>query len=227
MRWLVEYGYLHFPPGAAKFYDHFMLGDATRQQVRDFAEDLSASLSGGRLLDVGMGPGRLLEQLHELNEELELFGCDIAETMVEQARRNLDHFEPDLRCQSILETDYEDDFFDVVTCTGSFYVWQEPVACLNEIHRILAPGGRAILYETFRDFPRLAAARQVAGIVKRQGGLRGLLTPLLLGQQLRMTYRFNEIEAIVARSKLSDVELRTMVVARLPIWVRIEGRKVD
>lgn len=226
MKPIVEYGYVNFPPLAARFYDAFMLGKATQEQVRRIAEDLAASASGGRLLDIGTGPGRMLGHLHELRPDMELYGLDISKSMIDIARKNLSHFSPDLRVGTIRKTNYEDDNFDMVTCTGSMYVWQEPVSCLNEIERILKPGGRAILIETYKDFDKIALLRALGVMMRNQAFVRGLLTPLMLGQQLRMTYRFHEYERIARASKFKDaVELRKMSVARLPVWVRIELRK--
>jgi ubiquinone/menaquinone biosynthesis C-methylase UbiE len=225
MKHIVEYGYLRFPPAAARFYDEFMLGRATQQQVQDIAEELARSLRGGRLLDVGTGPGRLLERLHRLDDTIDLYGMDIAQSMIDRAHRNLAHFAPDLRCLSIRSTDYEPDYFDVVTCTGSFYVWRDPLGCLDEVHRVLKPGGRLIFFETHRDYSRAAYLRNLAKVMVRQGPLRGALSPLLLGQQLRMTYGLDELETIFGQTPFRQVELREMTIASLPIWVRIEARK--
>lgn len=60
--------------------------------------------------------------------------------MIEVARRNLAGINVDLRAQNIWQTDYDNDYFDIVTCTGSLCLWDNPAAGIEEIFRILKKG---------------------------------------------------------------------------------------
>jgi 2-polyprenyl-3-methyl-5-hydroxy-6-metoxy-1,4-benzoquinol methylase len=45
---------------------------------REIAQDLTSRLSAGHLLDVGTGPGRLLQAIHSLNPAIDLYDLDIS-----------------------------------------------------------------------------------------------------------------------------------------------------
>jgi len=53
---------------------------------------------------------------------------------------------------------YEDESFDVVTCVVSIDYLIKPVEVLKEVHRVLRPGGKAILSQSNRCFPTKAVA---------------------------------------------------------------------
>src|SRR5665648_94421 len=146
-----EDSFVKLPTFAAKLYDSMMQSEATKMQYKEIAQDLVSQLEDGRLLDIGTGPGHLLCEIHKLNPNIELYGLDISNSMVEQASRNLADSRVDLQCGNIRTTNYKSDYFDLITCSGSFYLWDNPIESLEEIYRILKPGGAAFLYETHRD----------------------------------------------------------------------------
>ncbi len=146
-----EARFTKFPGFAARLYDRLTQEKAIRPQYTEVAQDLALRISGGRLLDVGAGPGRLLLDMHKLRPDVELHGLDISASMVQLARRNLVGTPAEIRQGSIEQTEYRNEFFDLVTCMGSFYLWNNPQRCLEEIFRILKPGQSAYLYETHRD----------------------------------------------------------------------------
>lgn len=53
---------------------------------------------------------------------------------------------------------YEDNSFDVVTCVVSIDYLIDPIKVLKEVHRVLRPGGKAILSQSNRCFPSKAIA---------------------------------------------------------------------
>jgi SAM-dependent methyltransferase len=55
-------------------------------------------------------------------------------------------------------TNYEDNSFDVVTCVVSIDYLINPIEVLNEVHRVLKPGGRVIFSQSNRCFQSKAIA---------------------------------------------------------------------
>ena len=217
-----EDSFVNLPGFAAKFYDKMMQARATKLQYREIAQDLVSKIDGGRLLDVGAGPGRLLLEIHRLNPDLELFGLDISVAMVEQARRNLAGIETDFRQGNIRVTDYESDFFDLVTCSGSFYLWDKPEESLEEVHRILKKGRSAYLFESHKDFDGVELREAIKANLKGENFFLRLLMPYLLIKQLKMTYQEDEIKGIVEHTSFAEsYTIERMTVAGLPIWLRI------
>ena len=53
---------------------------------------------------------------------------------------------------------YDDNSFDVVTCVVSIDYLIEPIAILQEVNRVLRPGGKVIISQSNRCFPSKAIA---------------------------------------------------------------------
>jgi ubiquinone/menaquinone biosynthesis C-methylase UbiE len=72
--------------------------------------------------------------------------------MLDIARQNLRGIKNiDLRVGNNAMTDYQDNFFDCIISSGSFYNWDRPVDGLNEVYRILKSGKTAYIVETYKN----------------------------------------------------------------------------
>ncbi|MEW5959469.1 MAG: methyltransferase domain-containing protein [Chloroflexota bacterium] len=223
MRSRGEASFTNLPNFAAKLYDHLTRTPSLQTQVEEIALDLAARIGDfGRLLDVGSGPGWLLLKLHRLNPTLALYGLDIAGSMVDVARQNLAGLHVDLRQGSIRATNYDPAFFDLITCTGSFYLWDQPVDCLEEIYRLLKPDCSAYLYETHRDFQPQEFQQALRLNLRAEGPLRRLLLPFILKKQLKMTYCPAEIVHLLEQTRFAPhYSLDKITLTGLPIWLRL------
>ena len=218
--------FVRLPGFAARLYDRLIRSKAIDREYLEIAQDLASTIDLGRVLDVGTGPGWMLLKLYQLNSHIQLYGLDISEAMVQLARKNLAGIPADLRQGNIEHTDYEDGFFDIVTCAGSFYLWDRPEQCLDEIHRILKPGQTAYLYETYQDYDADELREALRENLKQEGLLRKLITPHFLKRQLKMTYVIKEMEAIIQRSRFNQNHaLEKIRLGGLPIWLRIRLNK--
>jgi ubiquinone/menaquinone biosynthesis C-methylase UbiE len=144
-----QQSFVTLPSFAARLYNSLTQTRAIERQHREIAADLVSRIEHGRMLDIGTGPGQLLFEVHQLNPDVELFGIDISEAMVQFAREKLTGITVNIQCGDIRHTNYVNDFFDLVTCTGSFYLWDNPEECLEEIFRIMKKDRSAYLYETY------------------------------------------------------------------------------
>ena len=146
-------------PGiAAAVYD---LAGKTRH-FRRYYEIMAEDISGfcgdrGSVLDIGTGPGRLLIELHKRRSGQRLTGIDLSAAMVSLANRNiakagLDHAIRVCEANAALMP-FPDDSFDLVISTGSIHHWKDPVFGLNEVFRVLKPGGHALMYDVVGDTP--------------------------------------------------------------------------
>jgi SAM-dependent methyltransferase len=105
--------------------------------------------TGGRVLEVGCGPGRLSIRLARLG--LDVTGLDLDPAMIERAKANAGH-SSDGRGLSFVVGDvaslaFPDASFDLVVSTLSMHHWADPAAGLAEIDRVLRPGGRAFVWD--------------------------------------------------------------------------------
>jgi SAM-dependent methyltransferase len=109
-------------------------------------------IEGGRLLDVGCGPGRLDRLLAAANPDLEVVGVDASSEMVTQA--GLGPQLPNLSFRHGVAEDLRfDGEFDFAISILSFHHWEEPEAGLAGVYRALAPGGRFWIWEGNPEAP--------------------------------------------------------------------------
>ena len=115
--------FIHLPGFAARLYENLTRTHAIELQHQEIARELAARIDKGRILDVGTGTGRLLIELRRLNPAFDLFGLDISAAMVALARKQLSGLGIDMRQGDIQNSGYDANFFDIVTSTGSFYLF--------------------------------------------------------------------------------------------------------
>ena len=105
------------------------------------------------VLDVGCGSGWLSRRLANLAPEGRVVGLDISDEMIRLARRTSAEHENILYVQGeVAEIPWQGDFFHHAISVESAYYWTEPAAGMQEIFRVLRPGGAAwILINYYRD----------------------------------------------------------------------------
>lgn len=100
------------------------------------------------VLDLGCGTGEMLRLLREEHPEMMLYGLDLSPEMIRMAeRKHIMHV--DLRVGDAEFLPYADQSFDVVLCMQSFHHYPNPKEVLKEVHRVLRPGGRFLLYDMY------------------------------------------------------------------------------
>jgi ubiquinone/menaquinone biosynthesis C-methylase UbiE len=150
----------------ARAYDQGVQA-AFRDILPTLAEDIFTGMEGVRRgLDVGCGPGQFTILLAERSPRAEIWGIDLAPTMIDLARRHAAesaaadrlHF----RVADVARLPFPDDHFDAVVSSGSIKHWPDQVSAVREIHRVLVPGGHAFIGEMNRlASPRAIAAQRV------------------------------------------------------------------
>ncbi|MDO5554103.1 MAG: class I SAM-dependent methyltransferase [Planctomycetia bacterium] len=100
---------------------------------------------GSRVLDVGCGGGAALTRLGDSHPEIQLFGCDISPLAIQSAADLLSQHglseRVTLVCESVSQLPFPAGFFDTVYSIESLYFWPNPKSGLDEVRRVLAPGG--------------------------------------------------------------------------------------
>jgi ubiquinone/menaquinone biosynthesis C-methylase UbiE len=101
------------------------------------------------VLEVGFGPGVIIQRLSKLASEGHVAGIDPSQAMVEQARaRNAIAIKRglvDLRRGSAESLPFSDNTFDRALAINSMQVWQDANAGLTEIRRVMKPGASVAL----------------------------------------------------------------------------------
>ncbi|MCG8366542.1 MAG: methyltransferase domain-containing protein [Pseudanabaenales cyanobacterium] len=100
------------------------------------------------VLDIGCGTGRLLDRLAKRFPHLQGIGLDLSPEMLRQARRN-NHYRPRLIfIQGVSHAmPFVENQFEAAFNTISFLHYPDPQRVLQEVHRVLQPGGRFYLVD--------------------------------------------------------------------------------
>jgi ubiquinone/menaquinone biosynthesis C-methylase UbiE len=109
------------------------------------------------VLDLGCGTGRLLDRLAAKFPDLRGTGLDLSPEMVRVARQSNRHRPRLIYVEGKAESlPFADGQFDAVFNTISFLHYLKPKQILNEVARVLSPGGRFYLVDTtFKSKPEL------------------------------------------------------------------------
>lgn len=111
----------------------------------------------GTLVDVGSGPGHLLVQIALVHPFLRLIGVDASAEMVEAGGENAKKAglrQLQFRRGEAQNLPFPDSSVDFVVSSLSLHHWSEPGKALDEIHRVLKPGGQMLIFDGRRDARR-------------------------------------------------------------------------
>ena len=106
---------------------------------------------GWTILDVGCGGGFTIRRLLKRSKDAQVYGIDISEESVIKARQvNAEVLDKQVYVTqgSAEQLPYNDEMFDLVTAVETVYFWPNLPDCLQEVRRVLKPGGKfAIMVE--------------------------------------------------------------------------------
>ena len=106
---------------------------------------------GWTMLDVGCGGGFTIRRLLKRSKDAQVYGIDISEESVTKARQvNAEVLDKQVYVTqgSAEQLPYNDEMFDLVTAVETVYFWPNLPDCLQEVRRVLKPGGKfAIMVE--------------------------------------------------------------------------------
>lgn len=124
---------------------------------REWAIDFKRhGFEGGRIMDVGCGPGTVAIELARAFPDSEVVGIDLSEPLLDIARRSaLDAGVSDrtrFEAADVQAIPYEADSFDALVNMNMFHIVEDPIAMLNEMERILVPGGYMMLGDIKRSW---------------------------------------------------------------------------
>ena len=136
-------------------YDLFIGGVLMRGTYRRIAEHLTTGIvSGGRVLDIGSGPGQLVEAISRRRDDLQVIGIDPSADMVTRARRRTRALpNVQVRMASAEDLPLEDESVDAVVSSLSSHHWADRVIALDEQARVLRPGGRMWIVDLASHLP--------------------------------------------------------------------------
>ena len=103
------------------------------------ARNNKISFNNKTVLDIGFGSGNILEIIKKLGAKC--FGVEISQTAVDR----LQNKEYQLKCTDGTTLPYKNNFFDIVIASHTIEHIQDEYKILEEIRRVLKPGGLVII----------------------------------------------------------------------------------
>jgi len=176
-----------------------------RAAARAVAERVQPS---GEVLEVAPGPGYLAIEIAKSGRKVTTL--DISQSFVRIARANAAKagVAIDIRHGNASGMPFADASFDFVVCMAAFKNFSDPIGALNEIHRVLRPGGRAAIFDLRRD----AASKEIDTEVRdmQLSAVNALLTRWIFKTTLlRSAYPRHDIERLAAASRFGGCEIVT------------------
>jgi ubiquinone/menaquinone biosynthesis C-methylase UbiE len=162
---------------------------------------------GGRVLEVAPGPGYLSIALARLGL-FRVNGLDISQSFVEIARKNAAQagVTVDFQQGNASEMPFDGAAFDFIVCQAAFKNFSQPVQAIAEMHRVLEPGGTALIIDLRRDAPLEAVDQGVASMgVGRLN--RAIVRWTFHNMLLKRAYRKDEIERFIAQTPFQRWEI--------------------
>jgi len=164
------------PPGTRLFFERVAAHRyATEWHIPEAAD--FAGANGKRVLEIGCGLGTDGAQFARAGADYT--GVDLTEAAIDLARRNFEfqQLPGTFRTADAEKLDFPDQSFDLVYSHGVLHHTPDTAQGVREVHRVLRPGGRAIVMLYHRDSYNYRIGIQMlrrAGtrLLKREAGLK-------------------------------------------------------
>lgn len=141
----------------------------TGQSIDDFAKlarRIASQLPpGSKVLEVAPGPGYFCIELRKLGD-FSITGLDISHTFVEIASKKASEagVRVDFRQGNASNMPLPSDAFDFLLCRAAFKNFGQPVRALQEMCRVLKPGGRGLIIDLRKDATMESINHEVDGM---------------------------------------------------------------
>ncbi|WP_421774131.1 class I SAM-dependent methyltransferase [Gracilimonas sp.] len=121
----------------------------SNQGLYDLAFEMLDLKPNQNILEIGFGNGRHFSQYLEIEADLKLTGVDYSAYMCEEAKaRNatlIDAGKLTIHCSETSSLPFKENEFDLITAINVIYFLDPPEPHLQEIRRVLKPGGSFLI----------------------------------------------------------------------------------
>jgi len=158
---------------------------------------------GGQVLEVAPGPGYLAIQIAKSGRRVT--ALDISRSFVALTRDNAARagVDVDVRHGNASDMPFADASFDFVVCMAAFKNFTDPIGALNEIHRVLNPGGQASIF----DLRKEATLEDIDAEIREMqlSALNSMLTRFIFRHTLlRSAYTREDLERLAGASRFTN-----------------------
>jgi ubiquinone/menaquinone biosynthesis C-methylase UbiE len=187
---------------------------ATRMVIESYyrpvAAEIVANLNEGTILDLGTGPGYLPVEIAKKSPTIKVIGVDLSRKLIEMARSNASKSgladRLAFQCGNAGRLEFTDSSFDMVISTGMLHSLKEPVAVLQEIHRVLKAGREAWIFDPARVASRVDRKKWKASLTLRERFFLWLFKIFGLHKPIK-TYTRKQAIALIKQTDFKDFSI--------------------
>ena len=176
-------------------------------------------MPGAEVLEVATGPGYLAVELAKFGR-YRISGIDISRSFVRMAAEYAQKsgVEVEFRHGDAASLPYPADNFEFIVCRAAFKNFSDPVAALREMHRVLRPGGKALVIDMRRDASNKAIDSTVDAMQLSRIG--ALLTRAIFKYSLRRrAYLKEDFQRMAAATPFGSANIREAPIG-FDVWLR-------
>jgi ubiquinone/menaquinone biosynthesis C-methylase UbiE len=202
----------------ARWYDRSTRKDMER--FRGLAARLRTVLpQGGDMLEVAPGPGFVAIEMAK-GGAYRVTGLDISRTMVELAHRNAAEagVEVDFRQGNVSAMPVADESFDLLVCSAAFKNFSEPHKALEEMYRVLRPGGTALVLDLRKDVP-MSEIKKYFRAIELSTFNRWMTLATFRFMLLKRAYTPAQLERMLADIPFRSKEIRLVDIG-VELWLQ-------
>lgn len=159
------------------------------------------------VLEVAPGPGYFAIELAKL-APYRMEGLDISRTFVEIATKNARQAGVDVNFREgdVANMPFPDRSFDFLLCRAAFKNFSRPVVALQEMHRVLKPGGHALILDLRKDAPDESIAQSVDEM--GLGAVNRAVTKVIFRTMLlKRAYTKRQFEVFLLQTDFGHIEI--------------------
>jgi ubiquinone/menaquinone biosynthesis C-methylase UbiE len=133
-------------------FGKILMGDFLNQhneKMNNFAVEMLELQPTDRVLDIGFGGGVTIERMLNTIDTGKIYGVDFSQEMVEKAKHKfrlaIEADKVSIEFADVRLLPFESNTFDKVCTVNTIYFWDEPLAGLQEIKRVMKHGGKLVV----------------------------------------------------------------------------------
>jgi ubiquinone/menaquinone biosynthesis C-methylase UbiE len=168
------------------------------------------------VLEIAPGPGYLAIELAKLTG-CRMVGVDISDTFIRIANENARNAGVDIAFDhgDAADLPLPANGFDFVVCTAAFKNFTRPLAVLDEIYRVLKPGGAALIIDLRKDF----SPQAIRDYARGKGLINGAIIKWTFNSMLKKrAYTVDGITELVVQSRFGHGDVRLDGIA-FELWL--------
>lgn len=183
--------------------------DSYKRWMIPFVDDAlnKSNLIEGTILDIGCGPGLLSKEFAARSSKFFIIGIDISLYAIKQARKNCRGLKNvKFRIENVNHLSFLDKSFDLVICKDSLHHFLNPLHAIQEMSRVVKPGGIIYIQDLRRDVPLYLLKRVIPPdtVFKK-----------LLYYSTRAAYTKNEFQKFVIQIKNCNTIIKTRKITKV------------